>query len=46
MKLISGRRLGPARAQTGGVVLNLQNGVSMLAKLAISVFLLFLVPKL
>ena len=45
-KLISGRRLGPARAQTWEVVLNLQNGVSMLAKLAISVFLLFLVPEL
>ena len=46
MKLISGRRLGPARAQTWGVVLNLQNGISMLSKLAISVFILFLVPKL
>jgi hypothetical protein len=45
-KLISGRRLGPARAQTWEVVLNLQNGVSMLVGLAISVFLLFLVPEL
>ena len=46
MKLISGRRLGTARAQTWEVVLNLQNGVSMLVGLAISVFLLFLVPEL
>jgi hypothetical protein len=46
VKLISGRRLGPARAQTWEVVLNLQNGVSMLVGLAISVFLLFLVPEL
>ena len=46
VKLISGRRLGPARAQTWEVVLNLQNGVSMVVGLAISVFLLFLVPEL
>jgi hypothetical protein len=46
VKLISGRRLGPARAQTWEVVLNLQNGVSMLVGLAISVFLLFLAPEL